>query len=125
MRQHVNVIASIMAMLLSVTAFALVCPNPREPVWNPAEGTCVQGVLVRYCQDTELQTDGSCGLPDGASYRCANYEAQKDKQIYAPMYEGQCSLDGESNPCVNVTEPPITQISYHDPALTGTPCPDL
>ena len=95
------------------------CPGPVGPVWNPNEGKCVQGYLTKYCQDTELKQDGSCS-GDSQPNVCfvSSLPLYADKHVYVPMYSGQCSIAPDnSNPCVDVTAPPITRIQYH---IVGT-----
>lgn len=112
-------------MLLSAIAIAVECHFPRDPVWNPLEGHCVQGILVKYCQDTELQQDGDCSGSLGATHQCdVVAQPPRDKHIYAPLHPGPCTLDQVTNPCVDITSPPVAQIDYNAGLLNARkPCP--
>lgn len=107
----------------AATALAL-CPGPRAAQWNASEGTCVEGFWGNYCQDTELVHDADCGGPNQTNLcYVSTTTLNKAKRVYRPKYSGECTLNQETNPCVDVTAPPIDQIPYHMSGVGLTSCP--
>ena len=120
MKTNKHLIASVAVFAISVLTFAgTVCAKVQTPVWNPAVGTCVNGALVWYCQDTELLTDGNC-FTGTSTKQCNNPPANKIKHIYQATHGGACN--STTNPCVDVTPTPPEYIGYYNANQSQEDC---